>query len=404
MPTGDVLVIGAGPAGLNAAYALRQAGLEYRIIDRAAAPASTWSSLYPSLRLNTSRFFSHFPERKFPLHYGLFPSAQQYHRYLMNWVDDQRLEIDFGIDVYRVAPREDGLWQVETSDGIESYRAVIPATGVFNNPQMPAIDGMDSFGGEMMHSKDFRHPNQVKGKRVMVVGNGPSGTDISVAVGSAAADGFTWLAIRTGVDLRPRYPYGLPRHAWMLLGSYLPDRVCQWIQRQTEAVKYNLDGLGVWEAPPNQTSTAVAYRGPELLHALRDGQVKAAPHPTRFDARGAELADGSYLELDAVIMATGFLPVLHQYLDIDMQFSRGPAMPAGGCDWDIGPNGIRGWPLRDVSRHPNGRQVLGYEGLYLVGVFYKGRGAFYNMTVEAAIAAEQITEQLTRRQYVGLAV
>ena len=403
MPTADALVIGAGPAGINAAYALRQAGLEYRVIDRAATLASTWSSLYPSLRLNTSRFFSHFPERRFPLHYGLFPSAQQYHSYLVKWVHDQHLQIDFGLDVYRVAPRVDGLWQVETSAGMESYRAVIPATGVFNNPQMPAIEGMESFTGDMMHSSDFRHPHQVKGKRVMVVGNGPSGTDISVAVGPVAADGFAYLAIRTGVDLRPRYPYGLPRHAWMLLGSYLPDKVCQWIQRQTEAVKYNMGDFSVWEAPPN-TGSAVAYRGPELLNALRAGQVKAVSHPIRFDTKGAELADGSYLELDAVIMATGFLPVLHQYLDIDMQFSRDMAYPAAGCDWDIGPNGVRGWPLRDVSRHPNGRQVLGYEGLYLVGVFYKGRGAFYNMTLEAAIAAEQITEQLTRRQYLGAAV
>ena len=403
MPTADVLVIGAGPAGLNAAYALRQAGLEYRIIDRADTLAPTWSSLYPSLRLNTSRFFSHFPERKFPLHYGLFPSAQQYHRYLMNWVNDQRFQIDFGLEVYRVARRGDGLWQVETSAGIESYRAVISATGVFDNPQMPQIEGMERFGGEMMHSRDFRHPDQVKGKRVMVVGNGPSGTDISVAVGPVAADGFAYLSIRTGVDLRPRYPYGLPRHAWMLIGSYLPAPLCQWIQRQTESVKYDLGDFGLWAATSN-SSSAVGYRGPELLDAFRQGRVKPVPHPICFDARGAHLADGSYLELDAVIMATGFLPVLHQYLDIDLQFSREMPLPATGCDWDIGPNGIRGWPLRDVSRHPNGRQALGHEGLYLVGVFYKGRGAFYNMTVEAAIAAEQITEQLAQRQYVGLAV
>ena len=58
MPTGDVLVIGAGPAGINAAYALDKAGLEYRVIDRATVIASTWNSLYPSLHLNTSRFFS----------------------------------------------------------------------------------------------------------------------------------------------------------------------------------------------------------------------------------------------------------------------------------------------------------------------------------------------------------
>lgn len=394
MPTADVLVIGAGPAGINAAYALEKAGLEYRVIDRSNHIASTWRNLYPSLRLNTSRFFSHMPERKFPLQYGLFPTGKQYYDYVVDWVNDHSFNIDYGVDVYRVAPNGNGLWQVETSEGIETYRAVISATGVFNNPQMPKIAGMDSFAGEMIHSHDFNTPEQVRGKRLMVVGNGPSGTDIAVSTGTYTANGSSYLAIRTGVDLRPRYPYGLPNHAWMLIGEKLPDDICAWIQRKTSALKYNAEAFGLC-TPSERDGAAVAYRGPELLHAVRDGHVTPVQHPVRFDANGAELADGTYLELDMVIMATGFHPVLHTYLDIEMQFSTEKYTAAAGCNWDIGPNGKRGWPLRDVSQHANGRQVLGHEGLYLVGVFYKGRGAMYNMPIEAQIAAEQITEYLT---------
>lgn len=403
MPTGDVLVIGAGPAGINAAYALEQANLEYRVIDRSTQIASTWGNLYPSLRLNTSRFYSHMPERKFPLSYGLFPTGKQYHEYVVGWVNDHNFNIDLGVDVMRVGKRDDGLWDVETSEGIESYRTVISATGVFNNPQLPTIDGMESFQGEIMHSNAFKHPDQVAGKRVMVVGNGPSGTDIAVATGKVTANGYSYLAIRTGVDLRPRYPYGLPRHAWMLLGSYLPDAMCEFIQKKTGALKYDVEPFGLWESPANAVS-AVAYRGPELLNAVRDGWVKAVQAPIRFDKRGAELADGTYLELDTVVMATGFLPVLHKYLDVDMQFSSEPFSPSSACDWDTGPNGLRGWPERDVSQHPNGRQVLGHDGLYLVGVFYKGRGAFYNMPVEAQIASEQIMTYLTQKQFTGVTV
>ena len=402
MPTADVLVIGAGPAGINAAYALAKAGIDYRIIERTQQLAPTWNSLYPSLRLNTSRFFSELPGRRFPLHWGIHPTAQQYHRYLVDWVTEQQLPIEHGIEVYRVAPRADSLWQVETSAGIETYHAVIPATGVFDNPQLPQIEGVDRFSGDIMHSRDFRHPDQIRGKRAMVVGNGPSGADIAVAAGQVAAGGFAWLSIRSGVDLRPRYPYGLPRHAWMMLGEVLPKRQCEWLQRQTGAIKYNMGDFGVWQAPPN-TGSGVGYRGPELLNALRQGQVLPVKHPLSFDAKGVTLADGNYIELDSVIMATGFLPVLHKYLDIDMQYSNDMYYPEAGCDWDIGPNGVRGWPLRDVSAHPNGRQVLGHEGLYLVGVFYKGRGAFYNMTAEARIAAEQITEYLTQRRFVAVA-
>lgn len=402
MPTGDVLIIGAGPAGINAAYALDKAGIEYRIIERAGKLAPTWKRLYPSLRLNTSRFFSQLPGRNFPWVWGIHPTARQYHRYLVDWADEQNFEIEHGIEVYRVGPREDGNWQVETSAGTETYRAVIPATGVFDNPQLPAIEGMGSFRGEILHSRDFRDPAQARGKRAMVVGNGPSGTDIAVAAGPAAAGGYCCLAIRSGVDLRPRYPYGLPRHAWMMLGEMLPERYCVWLQQQTGAVKYNLGDFGVWAAPA-QTGTAVGYRGPELLNALRQGQVRPVRNPVRFEADRVILADGSTLELDLVIMATGYLPVLHHYLDIEMQYSREAYYPETGCDWDIGPNGVRGWPRRDVSQHPNGRGILGHEGLYLVGVFYKGRGAFYNMRVEAAIAAGQIREYLSQRLHLAVA-
>jgi len=400
MPTGDVLVIGAGPAGLNAAYALDKAGLDYRVIDRASIPASTWNSLYPSLKLNTSRFYSHLPEHKFPLHFGYYPSAKQYHRYVADWVNDHNFNIDYGVETHRVAPIDNKLWQVETNKGTETYRSVISATGIFNNPQLPKINGMDLFEGDMMHSKDFKHPDQVKDKRVLVVGNGPSGTDISVAAGAV---GTSYLSIRTGVDLRPRYPYGLPRHAWMLIGSYLPEKYCAWLQKVTGAVKYNMEDFGLWGASAG-TGTAIAYRGPELLNAVREGQVTPVRHPISFDKRGANLADGTYLELDTVVMATGFYPVLHKYMDVELQFSNEMYYPPSGCDWDIGPNGLRGWPLRDLSQHPNGRQVLGHEGLYLVGVFYKGRGAFYNMPVEAKIATQQITEYLIHKQTTGVTV
>ncbi len=402
MPTGDALIIGAGPAGINAAYALERAGIEYRIIERTAQIAPTWNSLYPSLRLNTSRFFSQLPGRRFPLRWGIHPTAKQYYRYLVDWAAEQRFSIEHGIEVYRVAPRGDGVWQVETNQGIETYRAVIPATGVFDNPQLPDIEGMDCFGGEIMHSRGFRDPDQVRGKRVMVVGTGPSGADIAVEAGKAAADGFAWLAIRSGIDLRPRNPYGLTRHVWMMIGERLPEPICVWLQKETGKLKYDLGEFSVWQRPPN-TGSGVGYRGPELLNAMRRRQVRPVPHPIRFDARGATLADGQYIELDAVVMATGFLPVLQQYMDIEMQYSSASYYPEAGCDWDIGPNGVRGWPLRDISQHPNGRQVLGHEGLYLVGVFYKGRGAFYNMTVEAGIAAEQIRQYLAQRRFVPAA-
>ncbi|MCC6567210.1 MAG: NAD(P)-binding domain-containing protein, partial [Chloroflexi bacterium] len=94
-----ILVIGAGPAGIVTGYFLQRAGLPYEIIDRADVIASTWANLYPSLRLNTTRYFSHMPGRRFPLKWGEFPTGKQYHDYVAGFVDAHRLNITLGVDV-----------------------------------------------------------------------------------------------------------------------------------------------------------------------------------------------------------------------------------------------------------------------------------------------------------------
>jgi hypothetical protein len=141
-----------------------------------------------------------------------------------------------------------------------------------------------------------------------------------------------------------------------------------------------------------------AYQGPDLIHAVRDGKVTPISAPVNFSADTVEFADGQRLPFDTVIMATGYRPVLQQYLDVELQYNDEPWQPASPCDWEIGPNGQRGWPLRDTSEHPNGRQILGHPGLYLVGTFYKGKGAMFNMKVEAEIAAAQIRDYLAQWQ------
>jgi putative flavoprotein involved in K+ transport len=391
----DVLVIGAGPAGINSAYALEQAGISYKVIDRADIVGYTWANLYPSLSLNTSRFYSHMPDKPFPISYGIYASGRQYHEYLLAYVAERDFNIELGVDVYRVAP-QGNRWRVETSAGDFLYKAVISATGIWNNPVMPSIAGMDDFGGTLMHAHDYRDPEQLRDRRVLVVGNGPSGVDISVAAGDVARSAH--VAIRNGVILRRRYPLGLPRHGWLLLGERLPNDWCKQLLGFVSKVGYgDLDDIGLGE-PPAGSGGMTGYRGRELIDAVRAGKLTPLSAPVAFDAQGATFADGSYQRFDTVVMATGYKPVLHQYLEIDMQFSNEPWQSISPCDWMIGPNGLRGWPLRDTRTHPNGRAIQGYAGLYLVGVYYKGKGAMFNMTVEAAVAARQIEQYLAQLQ------
>jgi cation diffusion facilitator CzcD-associated flavoprotein CzcO len=276
--------------------------------------------------------------------------------------------------------------------GVYLYKTVISATGIFGSPVMPEIPGMTDFQGEVYHAHEFKDPQQVKNQRVLVVGSGPSGVDIAVAAAEVAAS--VKIAIRSGITLKRRYPFGLPSHFWMMLGLMLPEKWCnrlmKWVGKQgyPDQEKYGL------KKPAPGEGGITAYQGPELLNAVKAGKVTPVPAPVQFDAGGATLADGTYQALDTVIMATGYVPVLHQYLNIEMQYNDHFWEAPAPCEWEIGPNGQRGFPLLDRNQHPNGRQVLGHPGLFIVGVYYKGKGAMHNMNIEAAIAAQQIQAYL----------
>ena len=374
----DVLVIGAGPAGIACAYQLEKAGLSYKVIDKAHEIGSTWNRLYPSLRLNTSRFFSHLPEQKFPLSYGLFPTGKQYHAYLVDYVSKRNFNIHLGVEVHHV--RQDGEgWSVETSEGNTWYPTVISASGRFNAPFIPRIDGMDKFDGEIIHAQDYLGHQAYVGKKMMVVGNGPSGIDIATELGSYA-QAPVLLSQRTGVVLRPRYPWGLPKHGWKMISEMLPDFIGTPLYNRIQAVKYPDHMLQNIKTPPEDANTSAAggTRGRAILRQIEAGNVKSVDGPARFHENSIELDNGDHVEADTVIMATGYRPVLYSYLDVD-----------------IVERDSQDWPSRLDDLDEGGmRQVKGYQGLFLVGVFYKGKGAMYNFNVEAKQAVTEIQARL----------
>lgn len=375
-----VLVIGAGPAGIVSAFFLKQAHIPYHVIDRAGVLASTWSALYPSLRLNTTRFFSHLPGRRFPLSYGLFPTAQQYYRYLTAFVEQHALAIQLGVEVRRAWPH-DGGWCVDTGAGTSWHPAIISATGRFSNPFWPVIPGMEHFRGTLLHAHDYHGPEPFIGKRVMVVGNGPSGVDIVTELGRYAARPAL-LSQRTGVKLSPRYPWGLPKHVWMMIGERLPQRIARPLLDKVLTTTFdNLDAIGI-KTPKTEaeSSAAGATRGAELIKAVKAGYVRSVDGPACFEPGAVMLTDGSRREVDAVILATGYRPALFEYLDLDVETNAD------------------GWPIR-VGEPPGDvtagrREVAGYPGLYLVGTFYQGKGAMYNINVEAHAAVDEISRRL----------
>lgn len=393
----EVIILGGGPAGIVSAYELQKRGLPYRILEQKDSLGATWRDQYPSLRLNTTRFFSHLPHKRFPLSAGIFPTGRQYYQHLIEFAAEHHITAQFNTTVTRVTPDADrpGLWCVETNQGTYRSPAVIVATGLHSRPIMPRIPGLETFGGALIHAHDFHDPAQMANQRVLVIGSGPSGVDIAVAAGEVAKS--VHISIRSGITMYRRYPHGLPGHLWLMIALQLPERWCapfyKWATKVElpDAARYGL------HKPPPGSEAITAYLGPELIEAVKAGQVQPIPGPRRVYPQGVEFDDGQCLEFDTIVCATGYEPALHAYLDIPLQYDTTFWKAPSACEWDIGPNGQRGFPLLDRTQHPNGRQVVGHPGLYVVGVFYKGKGALYNINVEAEIAAQQIAESLAKQ-------
>ncbi|MBE2271286.1 MAG: NAD(P)/FAD-dependent oxidoreductase [Anaerolinea sp.] len=374
----EVLVIGAGPAGISSAYYLKRAGLPYRVVDRAAVPASTWANLYPSLQLNTAGFVSHLPGERIPLRFGVFPMGRDYYAYLRDYVDHHRLQIDYGVEVLRVSPGSDG-WCVETrrvdAEPHETaiYRAVIIAAGRFGNPVVPPIPG--AFNGRLLHARDFHDPAAFAGRRVLVVGSGPSGVDIAAALADVTPP--VSLAIRNDIVVARKYPYGLPNTAWQILLSPLPPK---WRKPLLDRIVYqgyrDADDIGLKFAPnrEDRRGTGAPVRGHELIDAIRAGKIKPVAGLAALDGDHAVMDDGQRLAVDTIIFGTGYRPVL-DFLDFPYQL-----------DSD-------GWHIR---LDPDTYQVSGQPGLFVVGWFYRGLGPMHNIRAEARTVVRGI-EQLWGR-------
>src|ERR1700754_5320893 len=121
----DAVVVGAGPAGLAVARELEhQHGIETLVIDRAAAPASSWRTRYDNFRLNTTGFLSHLPGQRIPLTAGRWPTREDMVRYFEDYVRRQNITLELGCQVNGIVRAARG-WRVDTSSGNIRTRAII---------------------------------------------------------------------------------------------------------------------------------------------------------------------------------------------------------------------------------------------------------------------------------------
>lgn len=332
----EVAVIGAGPAGVAAALALKDVGVRPTVFDRADRVASSWRGRYDRLRLNTCRPFSHLPDRRYPKGTPMFPSRDQLIEHVERHAEEDGIEIRLGTSVEAIS-RGEGGWSVETSAGEVAAPQVVIATGYQNEPVLPSWQGREEFGGRLLHSSQYRNPEPFRGESVLVVGPGCSGMEIAhdLAEGGAAR---TWLAVRTPPNIVLREgPGGMPGDMIAVALLHSPVRFADAFSRFGRRMGVgDLDEFGL-TVPDDGPFTQLRSRenaptivDEEVIEAIRQRRVEVVSAVEACEPDGVRLEDGARLAPDSIVAATGFRPALERLVGhLDVLDPRGRPKAVG---------------------------------------------------------------------------
>jgi len=310
--TNAYCIVGAGPSGLTVLKNLVEHGFAAEAIEREDDVGGTWyfgkpgSSVCRSTHLVSSKRLTEFTDFAMPDSYPHYPSHEQALAYLRDYARHFGLykHIDLGRSVARIEPQNDH-WRVELADGeVRLYRGVIIANGHNWDPQVPSYPG--TFSGLTLHSNQYKTPDVLAGKKVLVVGAGNSGCDI--AVESARHATCTLHSMRRGYHYLPKFLLGKPvdRCGERLLALRLPI----WLRRTIIAriIKLSVgrpEDYGL-PKPDHRLFETHPIINSELLYYIGHGRIRPKPEVERLEGERVRFVDGSTEAVDLIVYATGF--------------------------------------------------------------------------------------------------
>jgi putative flavoprotein involved in K+ transport len=375
----DVVIIGAGSAGLATAALLRERGIEPLVLEAGAEPGAVWRTRYDRLRLHTPRLLSGLPGLRIPRRYGRWVTRDDLIEYFHAYAAHHRIDVRTNTRVEQIV-RENGGWRLETPNGSITAPNVVVATGYNGAPFIPDWPGLDGFTGELIHSAEYANPQQFRGRDVLVVGAGNSGAEIAhdLIDGGAAR---SRLSVRTPPQIIRRATAGIPAQLIGMAIKHLPPH---WVdpisitQRKLSIPDLSARGLprpevGVRTAFLATGTTPILDVG--IVDAVKHGRVEVVAAVEALDGSDVVLADGSRIQPEAVIVATGF---------------------CAGLDELVGHLGVLG--PRGLPVEKDGPPAL--PGLWFVG-FTPTLGGQLR---EGSIAARKVAEQISAARTAGSTV
>jgi cation diffusion facilitator CzcD-associated flavoprotein CzcO len=297
-------VIGAGFVGLGMMAGLQRHGIPFAAYERDDDLGGNWyHGVYETVHIISSRRTTEYGDWPMPAEWPDFPSKGQMLTYLRAYADAHRLRehIRFGIGVTAARPREDGTWEVDLSSGETVVHAgLVVAIGHHWDRRWPQYPG--ELAIERIHSKDYKRPAQLTGKRVLVIGGGNSACDIAVEAARVAA--CSRISLRRGYWFLPKTFLGIPMVEW--LQPWMPEPLQKQLARviaRASFGSYARYGLPEPDHAPFEKHPTI---NSELLYHIRHGRIEPRPDVERWDGDHVLFVDGRREPYDLVVCATGY--------------------------------------------------------------------------------------------------
>jgi cation diffusion facilitator CzcD-associated flavoprotein CzcO len=316
----DVVVIGAGQAGLSAAYHLQRRGFvpaltagpdatdrtfeapTYVVLDSEAGPGGAWRHRWRSLRMDTVNGIHDLPGIPKPDVDPNEPSSEMLPRYFGEYESTLDLAVLRPVRVASVRRVDDdpaGRLLIETSSGTWSARAVINATGTWTRPLWPSYPGQLDFAGRQLHVAHYVAAEEFTGKHVVVVGGGVSAVQLLDEISRVTTT--TWVTRREPVWRDGEFTATAGHDAVALV---------------EERVRLGL-------APQSVVSVTGLIWTPSLRAAAARGALDRHPMFTRIERDGVQMADGSFQPADVILWATGFRAALDHLAPLKLRSPGG---------------------------------------------------------------------------------
>ncbi|CAO2829486.1 unnamed protein product [Amaranthus hypochondriacus] len=360
------VIVGAGPSGLALGACLREEGVPFVVLERADCIASLWQKrTYDRLKLHLPKKLCQLPKMPFPKSFPEYPTRRQFIDYLESYTNHFQINPHFN-ECVQSAKYDEILkfWRVKTVGQGPAHLEVeyvcsslVVATGENAECVVPDIDGLAHFGGKVIHSSQYKSGEAYRGQKVLVVGCGNSGMEVSLDLANHNAEPS--MVCRSSVHVLPREIMGKSTlELAMLLMKWIPlwlvDKILlifAWlILGNMEKYGIKRPKTGPLELKNKQGKTPVLDIG--ALDKIRSGDIKVVSGINSFNSTGVQLVNGDKMEIDAVVFATGYRSNVPSWLQEEELFNK---------------NGFPKTPFPNGWKGKNGLYAAGFTRSELAG-------------------------------------